>query len=250
MTLETTHRDMLGGDSIERSLERLRTGDRSRASDRDMSNASLVYQMDVMFAMPAAAGEVDDGLRDACRTCMELLLDCPPEGRYPDGYGYVFGMEVLGYACVAGADLEAAAGVVAGAADAEKPDGWDRIMLDGVSRALLSLAYGDHAAAHSIVDSLRGRQKGSERPFLDGCGEYRAGSAIYLGALYHLAGSVDFAARRCGGEGDGVWLAGMLDEHLGSAERLLDACGDMVLITKLGLLRTALNVLVEKYGKT
>lgn len=251
MPLETTHRDMLGGDVIERALERLRTGDRSRAGDRDMSNASLAYQMDVMFAMPAAAPDVDDGLREACRTCMDMLLDWPPEGRYPDGYGYAFGMEVLGYACVAGSGLDAAAGVVEGAAAKAEPDGWDRTVLDGVSRALLSLARGDHAAAHRTVESLRGRQKGSEGPFIDGCGEeYRPGTAMYLAAMYYLAGSVDDATAVCRGEEDGAWLAGRLDGHFESAERLLDGCGDRVLVTKLGLLRTALNVLAEKYGKT
>lgn len=108
-------------------------------------------------------------------------------------------LKMVGYACPGGGPhVDAASELLASRGPARR---WDRVVVRGTDRMLLSLARNDPKAAGAAIDLPRARHRRREDRYLDGCVEWRHGAANYLLGAYHVATAVNTAAKHRRGSG-------------------------------------------------
>ena len=241
-----------GKDRVARVLDWLDRGG-PRPDDDEVHSAILLYELDAIER--TGPGAIDwPSLRNTCATCFKLLTARPPEFP-PKTSGLVADMhnlKMVGYAAVAGRHLDEAAALLAAAGRARA---WDRALVRGAAKALLSLARGDPKSATRMIDSLRAMQAEREDQHMERRGEWsykqanylaaadrqrawQYGTANYLMAMYHVAAAIDAAARHRLGEQDGD-ICGRLDGHFRAADVHCGRAGDRTFCTSFGVLRAA-----------
>lgn len=186
-----------------------------------------------------------------CRECAGLMAVCPMPEQPVQKMVHVLKMFAYAYLGEKWEDMKRYImeneSVWETGLDNDSP--WDHRLLSGIYRATLHLgrkeSWNDLSAAAGIIAQLRNEQKTFEKEYLDGTEQpHRAGSALQLLALYHLAKAVEMTGAYMG-QGTPYDIEDRLNLHFRNARRCSQEAGVAELDLVLIMLHAALKKMVR-----
>ena len=259
--------DMLDGDTRERgrrSAHRLMIGKSMLPSGRPhpddvpaLERTILAYEVAAAdywrFAFdtdPKNTSKKSD-LHAICRECASLMAVCPTPEQPVQKMVYVLRLFAYAYLGEAWEGMKRYIRESESVWETGLEDGspWDYRLLSGIYKAVLHLgrkeSWDDLSEAAGIIAQLRNEQERFEKGYLDGTGQSgRAGSALQLLALYHLAKAVEMAGTYMG-QGTPHDIEDYLNLHFRNARKCSQGAGAAELDMVLMMLHAALKKMVR-----